>query len=132
MAGSGASACTRTVPGCTAGIAASCSALPPVNDVCNGHDDDCDGTVDENPDSPRSCAAPHAVAACTAGACHVVACTGTTADCNSVASDGCEQDLSSSAIACGACGVSCPAGDTCVNSHCANEIVQLVAGDHFT
>src|SRR5262249_40323838 len=130
--GSGPTACSRTVPTCIAGVASSCTALPYVQDICNSSDDDCDGVVDESPDAARSCAAPHASTACSMGSCHVAACTLPYADCNTVASDGCEQDLDTSTTACSACGRTCGPGDTCVRGHCSSEVLSLAAGDHYT
>jgi len=56
----------------------------------------------------RPCRLPGVeVAACTAGTCTVIRCATDAGDCNGMASDGCEQDLSSSLEHCGACGRAC-------------------------
>ncbi|HEY8076879.1 MAG TPA: hypothetical protein VIF62_22285 [Labilithrix sp.] len=53
------------------------------------------------------CNLPHAAANCNAGACIVATCDPGFADCNVIATDGCETDLSKAAT-CGGCGVACP------------------------
>ncbi|MBP6832410.1 MAG: hypothetical protein KA978_16610 [Deltaproteobacteria bacterium] len=53
-----------------------------------------------------SCSLSNATAACTAGACGVTACNAGSANCNGLASDGCEAPLNTLAN-CGACGVAC-------------------------
>jgi hypothetical protein len=56
------------------------------------------------------CEPAHATAACASSACAVGTCDTGWADCNGLAADGCETDLSSLA-SCGACGAACaPAG----------------------
>src|SRR5262245_27863181 len=71
-------------------IASSCLYNPP--EICNGLDDDCDGTVD-GPGSEASCSLPNAIAACAAGACAVAACSAGFGDCNASPTDGCEASL---------------------------------------
>ncbi|MDI3290426.1 FG-GAP-like repeat-containing protein [Polyangium sp. 15x6] len=46
------------------------------------------------------------------------ACAGTLADCNGVASDGCEANLQSNADHCNACNLACSTGDICSNGAC--------------
>jgi hypothetical protein len=58
----------------------------------------------------------HEVATCDGQTCGV-ACDPDYADCDLVASNGCEADLKTDAQDCGACGVSCGAG-TCVKGVC--------------
>ena len=69
------------------------------------------------------CAAPaNATATCAAGACGFV-CNANFADCNGVASDGCEVDLLANPSNCGRCGVACPArgnaAPTCASGMCS-------------
>jgi hypothetical protein len=43
----GVGACMRTVPGCVRGAVPTCTPGTPSVELCNGLDDDCDGSVDE-------------------------------------------------------------------------------------
>ncbi|HET8947743.1 MAG TPA: MopE-related protein, partial [Candidatus Polarisedimenticolia bacterium] len=49
----GSGACIRTVPLCTNGVPGVCVPGTPAAETCNGTDDDCDGLVDEAPDSDQ-------------------------------------------------------------------------------
>ncbi len=90
---------------CPAGSACdasgACAATPPecvaAAEVCNGVDDDCDGLVDEGADSACDDADPSTADACTAGAC-------------THGSDPTEW--------CGAVGVVCAPGSTCMAGVC--------------
>ncbi len=67
----------------------------------------------------NACAtATNAVSVCVAGACKFV-CNATFADCNVVAADGCEIDLSADVNNCGLCGNMCPAMQTCTAGACS-------------
>jgi hypothetical protein len=70
----------------------------------------------------QPCAPAHDAGACVAGQCAPGTCAKGWADCNGLASDGCEVDLSA-ATSCGACGVSCsgsPHADAaCVAGACS-------------
>jgi len=89
----------------------------PSPEECNGEDDDCDGSADEDFDfdsDPRHCgscnnACPsdpaHASPSCSGGECRL-ACDAGFDDCDGDLENGCEADLGTAA-ACGACDVAC-------------------------
>ena len=72
----------------------------------------------------QPCASAHRAGACVAGQCAPGQCAKGWADCNGLASDGCEVDLSA-ATSCGACGVTCTgsphADPACVAGACSTE-----------
>jgi hypothetical protein len=72
----------------------------------------------------QPCAPPHGAGACAAGQCAPGKCAKGWADCNGLASDGCEVDLSAT-TSCGACGVTCTgsphADSACVAGACSTE-----------
>src|SRR5690606_36915450 len=89
----------------------------PTSERCDGDDDDCDGTIDED---PIDCARPGAVTECVSGACRVIACDAPLADCDGDPANGCEGRLDTVAH-CGACGASCAlanATPACVSGGC--------------
>lgn len=99
---------------------------PMAVDACNGADEDCDGSVDEDP-ATMSCSTTNAVPSCVAGACSL-SCAGGFDDCNSDVRDGCEADLSS-VSSCGGCGVRCGAALDCLGAGCESaNVVGLTAG----
>ncbi len=63
------------------------------------------------------CKLAHATAACGAGACAVATCNMGWADCNKVAGDGCEADLSAPAT-CGSCTTPCTTPPLCDTTGC--------------
>ena len=72
------------------------------------------------------CVLPHvATTGCAAGSCSVVACSAGYTDCNLVASDGCEANLSTSVTSCGACGNACAPGANVVTEKCAGGSCQV-------
>jgi hypothetical protein len=104
---------------------------PSATEVCNGTDDNCDGTVDEALAADASCSLAGATGVCTGGACAIASCAGTLADCDGIASNGCEADLSNSADHCGTCATSCGAGGVCTAASC-DHVVQVRAGGAHT
>ena len=82
-------------------------------ETCNGEDDDCDGTTDEE---PTECSFPNAVVGCVAGACEMTGCVEGFLDCDGEA--GCEVDPMTDRQNCGGCGVTCSTGQTCGTSGC--------------
>ncbi|MFI5297784.1 MAG: hypothetical protein ACHREM_06755, partial [Polyangiales bacterium] len=68
-----------------------------------------------------SCAEPNTATMCSVGTCVVTACTAPWADCDGLASNGCETDTSSSLANCGACKSVCSlanATESCFASKC--------------
>jgi len=104
----------------------------PGPETCNGVDDDCDGEADEGFDLTTdlaNCGAcshacdpdpGHAAPLCSDGTC-AMNCDAGWADCDGVAGNGCEADLSDPST-CGSCGRACVAplplcdGGTCVDA----------------
>jgi hypothetical protein len=93
---------------------------------CNGLDDDCDGTIDE--DANASCGAAFADAICQAGQCFVVTCKQAHRDCDQLAASGCEIGPTDTHN-CGTCGKVCNlahADPACQNGNCV--VSQCVSG----
>ncbi|MGH9868002.1 MAG: PQQ-binding-like beta-propeller repeat protein [Candidatus Polarisedimenticolia bacterium] len=121
-------------------ISASCAPSPV--EVCDGLDNDCDGTTDE-PGSEASCNLPHAAPQCVMGSCAIASCNIGFANCDGLANDGCEAVLDraqstspdayggpgnpdlrpgfvrvASITNCGGCGVTCDDGIPCTTDLC--------------
>jgi hypothetical protein len=96
-------------------------ATEPAADVCNGLDDDCDGTVDGAAADAACASGVHVVSAtCSAGSCEL-ACDTVFLDCT--AADGCETDSTSDPAHCGACDSPCEFG--CSESACEEPRLVL-------
>ena len=65
----------------------------------------------------NACSTNHTASTCVAGKCTLIACAAEYADCNSVATDGCETALLSDAKNCGRCGHDC-CGGICFGGVC--------------
>ncbi len=77
-------------------------------ELCDGRDNDCDGSPDEAADVV--CAVPGATASCVSASCVLTACRPGFLDCDTDAATGCEVDGRSDPLRCGGCGTSCPSG----------------------
>lgn len=118
----------RLVAACCSVLLVSCGQ-PPSPERCNSVDDDGDGQVDESTDSARICVAIGAdEAQCVAGRCRIVACSSGFADCNETFDDGCETSIVARRESCGGCGVTCAAGEACVEERCVSAIVAAAGG----
>lgn len=102
-------------------------AFPMGTEICGGADEDCDGSVDEDPASSASCALTSANAICMAGRCAVGTCTTGFGDCNEREDDGCETSLLAEPTSCGVCGRTCDAGERCRDGECA-RVRMISAG----
>jgi hypothetical protein len=68
----------------------------------------------------------NATPACLSGSCSF-ACNGSFRECNQLAADGCESNILTDAGNCGACGVNCLGGASCINGFCiAPQRIQVV------
>tara|TARA_B100001750_G_scaffold236418_1_gene240275 strand:+ start:77 stop:691 length:615 start_codon:yes stop_codon:yes gene_type:complete len=103
----------------------------PVEETCNGLDDDCDGVADNDFDlnaDPMNCGGcgtvcptvPNGRPECAMGACQVECAEGW-ADCDSDLANGCETSLSLP-TSCGSCGSRCGVGQVCLGGLCAVEM----------
>ncbi len=113
----GVGECQRITANCIEGVLQTCVQGDAGLEVCNEKDDDCDGTVDDGFNKQISitncgqcgnvCAAPNGTPSCTNGVCGVGSCTAPFANCNTMASDGCETNTDTSLQHCGGCGAGC-------------------------
>src|SRR5690606_1023843 len=70
--------------------------------------DGCETPIDTDADNcgvcGRSCTAPNATTGCAGGACILVSCEAGLRDCDGSLANGCEVDVTSDELSCGACG----------------------------
>lgn len=97
---------------------------PAATEICDGVDDDCDGSIDG---TDARCAIG-AETTCLDGRCVWTECLDGREDCNGVAGDGCEVDLTADPRHCGGCTNACDVGDTCVAGEC--NVTACPAGEH--
>ncbi len=95
------------------------ATMPDLRRICPAGYGDCDGNAANGCETnlstdpancggcDYSCSAPHASTSCNFSICRIALCSAGWADCNRLASDGCEVDITSDANNCGGCGVQC-------------------------
>lgn len=99
------------------------TSYPCAIDICDGADNDNDGTTDNEPTASLGCGpTAHSTVACVAGAC-ALTCEPSFADCDNDVATGCEADLNASTQHCGTCGYSCAtcSSGLCGEGACSND-----------
>ena len=112
--------------GCPEGTAV-CDAEP-----TNGCDTDINTSTAHCGGCDAPCSLPNTTAVCEAGACKPGVCATGFGDCNGVASDGCETDVTSSVPHCGACNAPCDlpnATEACVSGACVPAACAVPFGN---
>ncbi len=112
----GSGACnsgTCEVTNCNAGFG-NCDGNP-----TNGCETDTTSSMSHCGACGRTCAPANGTGVCRSGSCQLTACTGTFGNCDGSAANGCETDLVSDNNNCGACGLRCAAGTTCLVGRCS-------------
>jgi alpha-tubulin suppressor-like RCC1 family protein len=101
---------------------ASSTAHPGLTDVCDGADNDCNGTADDAAPANASCTTmfptpAHGAVTCNSGAC-ALTCTTGFGNCDTSIANGCEIDMRSNPLHCGTCARVCGGGASCTASVC--------------
>jgi hypothetical protein len=101
---------------------------PGATELCNGVDDNCNGTVDEgfslSSDTQNCgscgnvCGFSNATGSCIGGTCQISTCNASFGNCDGNQTNGCEVNLTSDAANCGACGHACGVGESCFAGVC--------------
>ncbi len=110
---------------CTAGRCEFQGCVAPWADCNHDPADGCETNLETSLSSCGACGTPcsipGAVAACTMGVCGRSSCAAGQGDCDAMAANGCETDLTSSVANCGACAMACAlmnAEPACASSVC--------------
>jgi formylglycine-generating enzyme required for sulfatase activity len=118
--------CAGGTTACSGAALACYGSAAPTAEICNGLDDNCDGSIDEG--AGASCPVrAHTDVTCASARCSY-ACAVGYADCNANVADGCEASTDSDASNCGGCGIVC--SGVCVAGSCRPPSPSCtVAGD---
>jgi hypothetical protein len=112
----------HALPACNAGVCGVSMCASGFGDCDNTPSNGCETNVETTAahcgTCANACSIPNGSPACRNGSCAVEACQGTFADCDGLASNGCETDLSSNTQHCGTCGNACTTGQSCVSGAC--------------
>jgi len=119
---------TQASVGCVAGACAIAACNAGYADCNHDEQDGCEQDIDGSADNCGACGMvcnlPDSAASCVKGSCAVASCTGGHADCDQMASNGCEITLATDPAHCGACGNACPttanSAATCVAGVCGS------------
>jgi hypothetical protein len=116
-----------SIVNCNTGFA-NCNGI-----VADGCEVNLNTTVNNCGSCGNTCSFPNATAGCTGGTCVVVSCNTGFANCNGIAADGCEINLTTSVTNCGSCGNTCSfpnafascTGGTCVLAACNTNFYNI-------
>lgn len=93
---------------------ANAKIYPGAIEVCDGIDNNCSGTVDDN----VSVLVKHGMGTCDAGRISIAQCANGYSDCDGQVANGCEADLMKDDENCGSCGNMCAASESCGLGFC--------------
>ena len=107
------SVCTNGACNCLTGFS-NCDGLP-------GNGCEADLAIDTNNCGTcgTTCFLPGSKSICSSGVCVIASCSAGKGDCDAMASNGCEADLTNSPTNCGSCGNVCPNNTVCTSGKCA-------------
>ncbi|HRI65339.1 MAG TPA: hypothetical protein PK156_13915, partial [Polyangium sp.] len=121
---------------CLAGSCAVGSCESGFSDCYNVDNDGCEINTQTDPQNcgtcDSACSLPNSSTKCVMGSCKVDACAPPFADCNLVATDGCETNINTNVNNCGACGTVCMlanATPACSNGGCTIAMCNAGFGD---
>jgi hypothetical protein len=112
----------NATPGCSSGVCGIGSCNAGYGDCDHNPANGCEVNVTSDVNNCGACghvcALPNATPACSSSACRIVACNPGYADCNAIAADGCEVNITQDPNNCGGCGHVCTAGRVCTGGTC--------------